>query len=66
MKIDCRNFDAKKILLFIPENEEESMLIDEYLGDKIPTAVEGEVTLSDDYGQHYISLSRKEEIKSET
>ena len=46
-----------RFLLIVPENETESQLIDAMLGNtNLPIAVEGEVTLADGYGEHYIRL----------
>lgn len=64
MKIETRRFrrgllGEKKILLLIAETKEESQLIEECLGTEIPTAVVGEVRLSDGYGEHYIGLEKK-------
>lgn len=49
-----------KHLLVVSENANESLIIDETLGDKdFPISITGEVCLSDGYGQHYIRLLRK-------
>lgn len=53
-------------LLLIPQNEEESLLIDSIFGDKVVDGdgliahVEGQVRLSDGYGDHYIRLEKKD------
>ena len=64
MRLEPRHFQKgrpgeRKMLLLISESEEESQLIDEYLGKKIPTDVTGKVDLSDGYGEHYICLEKK-------
>lgn len=60
-RLEIRAFKSKKFLLVLADNEEESKLIDAALGAKIPTRVEGEVTLADGYGEHYIRLCKKGE-----
>lgn len=53
-----------KMLCLVSESEEESNLIDEYLGDRpfdadgVGPVVKGEVRLSDGYADHYIRLER--------
>jgi hypothetical protein len=59
MRIESRTTFGKKSVILIPENEEESQIIDNYLGAEIPTQIEGEVDLSDGYGEHYIRLRKK-------
>ncbi len=51
--------EEERMLLLVVDTEEESCLIDQYLGDKIPTQVEGEIQLADGYGEHYIRLRQK-------
>lgn len=61
MKLEKRIFEHTKFLLLIPENEDESKIIDEMLGDTdLPINVIGQVRLSDDYAEHYISIRRME------
>lgn len=57
-RIEKRLFDNGKIkqLIIVPENESESCLIDEVLGDKnFPIRIKGEVCLSDCF-EHYIRI----------
>jgi hypothetical protein len=56
MRIEPRQFGEKKHLILVPQSEEESKIIDEFLGAQIPTDIVGEINLSDGYGPHYISL----------
>ncbi len=56
MKLLGRKVMGEKSLVLLPENEEESRLIDEYLSKKIPSKVTGEINLADGYGEHYIKL----------
>lgn len=63
MKIETRCFQAglpgeRRLLLLLPENNEESVLIDEFLGKKVPVEVAGFVDVSDGYGEHYIRLEK--------
>lgn len=63
MQVEIRQFQDKKVLVLIP-NSEESLLIDEALGNKpfdddgTGPKVQGNVCLSDGYGQHYIRLEK--------
>ena len=59
MKIEGRK-GGSKCLVLLPENEEESKMIDEYLSAKIPSKVTGTIDLADGYGQHYIKLTYEE------
>lgn len=45
-----------RTLLIMPENEEESKVIDETLSSTIPSFVYGKVDLADGYGEHYLAL----------
>lgn len=61
MRIETRIFSRglpgeKRLLILIPESEEESKIIDATLGDKVPVSIKGTVALADGYGEHYISL----------
>lgn len=57
-RLESRTFadGETRHLLILAEHEHESKLIDKQLGDKIPTRVQGIVTLADGYGEHYIRL----------
>ena len=63
--------EGKLKLILIPETREESKMIDEVLGNKVLdddgfiTEVEGEVRLSDSFGDHYITLSTKHSADNE-
>jgi hypothetical protein len=57
-KLEPRTFKHTKHLLVLAETEQESKLIDEQLGSKIPTQIHGQVTLADGYGEHYIRLQK--------
>lgn len=68
MRIEPRQFGnggSVKMLCLVAENENESRLLDRYLGSHVMNSsgliaeVQGEVRLSDGYGEHYIRLERK-------
>lgn len=58
MKVEPRFVSGKSMLIPTVESEEESMLIDDCLGNRIPFNIKGIVNLSDDYGEHYILLEK--------
>lgn len=57
-RLELRRFNTVTHLLILAESESESVTIDSALGSKIPTPVQGEVTLADGYAEHYIRLYR--------
>lgn len=66
MIIRTANEFGKKSLLLIPESEEESKIIDEYLGSTIPGQIEGKVDLEDadeptikNFLVHYVQIWKK-------
>ena len=65
MKVEGRNTFGERSLILLPENEEESELIDQFLSSKIPTKVVGEIELDCGYGQHYIELKVEDANRSE-
>jgi hypothetical protein len=70
VKLQARSFLGKRMLNLVVETEEESLMIDEYLGSKVQdssgyiSSVIGQVKLSDGYGQHYIALESLEEVNA--
>lgn len=73
MKIEVRRLgyeDGKRVrtsttrLLIIPENEDESALLDDVLGSQIPTPLVGEVQLSDGYGDHYVWVENRRDFNT--
>jgi hypothetical protein len=68
MRLEPRQFGHRgqiKMLCLVCENDQESRLVDRYLGkqvmndDGLIAEVQGEVRLSDGYGDHYIRLEKK-------
>jgi len=66
MKLEKRQTGGVPAIILIAENDDESKLIGEMLGDIVQDGsgliakVEGEVRLSDGFYEHYIYLKKKE------
>jgi hypothetical protein len=60
VKLTTRMFKHKKFLILLAESKAESEVIDKVLGDceAGDLAVQGVVTTSDDFQEHYIRLQR--------
>ena len=55
-----------EILILVAENKEESKLFDSVFGNKVEkdgliAQIQGEVRLSDGFGEHYLVLKRKQD-----